>query len=112
MIRMRVESVMLLILAVLFLMVAAADDAKPSPSQATPAEESARLLALGRDLFVARCGRCHDADGSKPLPSGPPLNQRKVSADRLARMVHSRLKDATEQERRAVKLHITSFMKD
>jgi mono/diheme cytochrome c family protein len=101
----------LLIVSALFL-VATADDAQPPKPQAPPAEEMARLRAIGRDLFVARCGRCHDADGSKPLPQGPPLNQRKVSADRLTRMLNSRLKDVTDEQRRAVKLHITSFMKD
>ncbi|HXE91528.1 MAG TPA: cytochrome c [Terriglobales bacterium] len=107
----RVGLINAVFLSFLFL-VAAADDARPPKPEASPAEESARLLAIGRDLFVARCGRCHDADGSKPLADGPPLNRRKVPADRLARMVDSRLKDATEEQRRAVKLHITSFMKN
>jgi cytochrome c553 len=74
-------------------------------------QERERLLAMGRDLFYQRCGSCHDADGSKPMADGPPLNQRKVSEERVSRVVESRFKNATEEQRRAVKLHINSFMK-
>ena len=78
----------------------------------TPApQERERLLAMGRELFVARCGSCHDADGSKPMTGGPPLNQRKVPEEKVSRVVDSRFKSATEEQRRAVKLHINNFMK-
>ncbi len=74
-------------------------------------QERGRLLAMGRELFFERCGSCHDADGSKPMADGPPLNQRKVPEERVSRVVNSRFKKATDEQRRAVKLHINSFMK-
>jgi mono/diheme cytochrome c family protein len=87
------------------------DKADVSQAAAPSPQERERLLAMGRDLFFQRCGSCHDADGSKPMADGPPLNQRKVSEERVSRVVDSRFKNATEEQRRAVKLHINSFMK-
>ena len=74
-------------------------------------QERERLLAMGSELFFERCGSCHDADGSKPMADGPPLNQRKVPEEKVSHVVDSRFKKATEEQRRAVKLHINNFMK-
>jgi len=87
-----------------------------SSSQASSADEPlseqarARLLA-GKELFMARCARCHDERGDKPLKTGLPLNQRGLSSEQIARAVSGRLRDNTEEERRAVTLYISSLMK-
>jgi len=50
----------------------------------------------------------------RPPPSnktGAPLNERGLSADVIARLVSGRLRDQTEDERRAVTLYISSLMK-
>jgi mono/diheme cytochrome c family protein len=39
------------------------------------AEERARLLAKGKELFIARCSRCHGENGDKPLKTGVPLSE-------------------------------------
>jgi mono/diheme cytochrome c family protein len=85
--------------------------AAPAAGGGTADAERERLLAMGRELFLERCGSCHDADGSKPMADGPPLNQRKVPEEKVSRVVDSRFKKATEEQRRAVKLHINTFMK-
>ena len=82
-----------------------------SQDQSLSDEEHARLLAKGKALFVERCARCHNERGDKPLKSGPPLNERGLSADVIARAVSGRLRDKTEEERRAVTLYIVSLMK-
>ena len=74
-------------------------------------EDRARMLASGKELFMARCARCHDEHGDKPLKTGPPLNQRGLSSEQIARAVNGRLRDKTEEERRAVTLYISSLMK-
>ena len=74
-------------------------------------QERTRLLAKGREIFVERCARCHNSRGDKPLKTGAPLNERGLSADTIARAVSGRLKDRTEDERRAVTLYISSLMK-
>ena len=74
-------------------------------------EERAHLLHVGKGLFMARCARCHDEYGDKPLKTGPPLNQRGLSSEQIARAVNGRLRDKTEEERRAVTLYISSLMK-
>ena len=79
--------------------------------QALSDEERARLLARGKALFVERCARCHNERGEKPLKTGPPLNERGLSADVIARAVNGRLRDKTEDERRAVALYIFRLMK-
>jgi mono/diheme cytochrome c family protein len=69
------------------------------------------LLAAGKELFLARCARCHKEHGDKPLKTGPPLNERGLSTDEIARAVNGRLRDKTGEERRAVTLYISSLMK-
>jgi mono/diheme cytochrome c family protein len=83
-------------------------------SQAEPVateEEQGRLLATGKKIFVERCAKCHDEHGDKPLKTGLPLNQRKLSDEEIASTVSGRLKDAPDEEKRAVALYISSFMK-
>jgi mono/diheme cytochrome c family protein len=74
-------------------------------------EERTGRLAKGKELFLARCARCHNERGDKPLKTGPPLNERGLSTDEIARAVNGRLRDKTEEERRAVTLYISSLMK-
>jgi mono/diheme cytochrome c family protein len=73
--------------------------------------ERARLLAKGKEVFVERCARCHNERGEKPLKTGPPLNERGLSTEVIARAVSGRLRDGTEDERRAVTLYVSSLMK-
>ena len=68
-------------------------------------EERERLLAIGKKLFVERCSKCHDERGDKPLKSGPPLSERKLSDEEIARPVSGRFKDASQEEKRAVALY-------
>ena len=83
----------------------------PAADQPRSEQERARLLATGKQLFLARCARCHDERGDKPLKTGPPLTERGLSTDEIARAVNGRLRDKTEEERRAVTLYISSLMK-
>src|SRR5438132_1074632 len=39
----------------------------PAADRPLSHEERARLLATGKELFLARCARCHDERGDKPL---------------------------------------------
>jgi len=85
-----------------------------TPEQSSPSlspEERTRLLAQGKELFMARCASCHDEHGDKPLKTGPPLNERGLSSEKIARLVDGRLRQKTEEERRAVTLYISSLMK-
>lgn len=83
----------------------------PAADQSLSGEERTRLLAKGQEIFVERCAGCHNPRGDKPLKTGAPLNERGLSADTIARAVSGRLKDRTEDERRAVTLYISSLMK-
>lgn len=86
---------------------------KQAPQVQTPsaAEERARLLAIGKKLFMERCAKCHDERGDKPLKTGPPLNERDLPEEQIARAVSGRFRDKSEEEKRAVALYVTSFMK-
>ena len=70
-----------------------------------------RLLAVGKKLFMERCAKCHDERGDKPLASGPPLNERDLQEEQIARAVAGRFRDKSDEEKRAVVLYIRSFMK-
>ena len=74
-------------------------------------EEREKLLSTGRKLFVERCARCHDERGDKPLKSGPPLSERKLSDEEIARVVSGRFRDASDEQKRAVTLYISGFVK-
>jgi len=75
------------------------------------AGDSEKLPATGKKIFVARCAKCHNERGDKPLRTGPPLNERKLTDEEIARNAGGRLRDVSEEERRAVILYIQSFMK-
>jgi mono/diheme cytochrome c family protein len=83
----------------------------PAADQSLSEEERTRLLAKGKEIFLERCARCHNERGDKPLKTGAPLSERGLSADVIARAVSGRLRDRTEDERRAVTLYISSLMK-
>jgi len=88
-----------------------------APAPAAPAQAAAkddertRLLSIGEKLFVAKCGSCHDSDGSKALTSGPPLNQRALTDEVIAKNGEPRLRSATPEEKQAVAVYIRSFLK-
>lgn len=75
------------------------------------AQERERLLAIGKKLFVERCARCHDERGDKALKSGPPLSERKLSDEEIARVVSGRFRDASDEQKHAAALYIRSFVK-
>lgn len=84
---------------------------QPPADQSLSEQEPSGLLAKGKEIFLERCARCHNPRGDKPLKTGAPLNERGLSDDAIARAVGGRLKDRTEDERRAVTLYISSLMK-
>jgi len=83
----------------------------PTADRSFSGEERARLLIKGKELFLSRCVRCHGENGDKPLKTGVPLSGRGLSSDAIAQAVNGRLRDGTDEERRAVTLYISSLMK-
>jgi mono/diheme cytochrome c family protein len=86
-------------------------DQAPAADQPLSEQERGRHFVKGKELFLARCARCHDERGDKPLKTGPPLNERGLSSEQISRAVNGRLRDKPEEERRAVTLYISSLMK-
>jgi mono/diheme cytochrome c family protein len=101
----------LLVLASVLLARAQSQDQVARPQKSPETQERERLRALGKKLFAERCASCHDERGDKPLSTGPPLAQRDLSGEDLARLVSGRLKDAPDEQKRAVALYVSSFMK-
>lgn len=91
--------------------ISARQNGGPQTKAAATSKDHERLLGIGKKLFVERCSKCHDERGDKPLTTGPPLNERKLSHDEIARMVSGRLKTASDEEKRAVAVYVESFMK-
>lgn len=87
-------------------------DQTPGVGQSPPAEEVDQLLAEGKEIFLERCASCHNERGDKPLKTGVPLNERGLSVEAIAQAVNGRLRDRTENERRAVRLYISSLMQN
>lgn len=63
----------------------------------------------GKDLFVARCTSCHNENGNKPLPTGLPLSERKLSEQTITKAVRGRMSKNSDAERQAVVKYIASF---
>ncbi|MGH9789384.1 MAG: c-type cytochrome [Candidatus Acidiferrales bacterium] len=78
---------------------------------AAPKDDKAAQLAIGKKLFMEKCGKCHDERGDKPLASGPPLNERKLTREEITRAVNGRLREKTDDERAAVVAYIIDFLK-
>jgi mono/diheme cytochrome c family protein len=95
--------------AIAFLLSSALLSARPQTQNTT--EDRERLLATGKRIFVERCAKCHDERGDKALSSGPPLSDRGLSDDAIFRAASGRLKNAPDNDKRAVALYISSFMK-
>ncbi len=74
-------------------------------------DTSSTALAAGKKIFVERCAKCHGEDGTKPLEGGPALSERKLTDEQLGKMVRGRLKDAPEEQQRAVTEYIRSLQK-
>ena len=74
-------------------------------------EKQDKLLAAGKKTFVERCAKCHDERGDKALRTGLPLSERDLSDEEITRAVAGRLKNAPDEEKRAVALYVSSFMK-
>jgi mono/diheme cytochrome c family protein len=81
-----------------------------APPKSPPAVQQ-DALSTGKKLFIARCAGCHNEAGDKPLPTGLPLNQRKLSEEVIARNVAGRFKSAPDADKRAVSAYILSFLK-
>lgn len=77
----------------------------------TAKDDKAAQLATGKKLFLEKCGKCHDERGDKPLASGPPLNERKLTREEITRAVNGRLREKTDEERAAVVAYIESLLK-
>jgi len=96
----------------LFLSVALALAASYAQEKAAASnDDKAAQLVVGKTLFVEKCGKCHDERGDKPLASGPPLNERKLTKEEIVRAVSGRLRDKTDEERAAVVAYIIDFLK-
>jgi mono/diheme cytochrome c family protein len=78
---------------------------------AAATSEQAKPVAniVGRDLFVERCASCHNERGDKPLRTGLPLNQRKLSRETITSAVQGRLRSKTAAEQQAVVEYISSL---
>ena len=87
---------------------------KNQPAAKNPASgdaERERLLGIGKQIFVARCASCHNERGDKPLRTGLPLNERKLTREQIQRGAGGRLSGKSDEEKQAVALYIESFMK-
>lgn len=101
----------LVLLASLALAGAQSQSQVADPQKSSERQDPEKQLALGKKLFVERCAKCHNERGDKPLSSGAPLADRDLSNPDLTRLVSGRLKDAPDEQKRAVALYVRSFMK-
>lgn len=79
-------------------------DAPPAPKPSAPTAASDQ----GKAIFVARCGKCHDADGNKKLADGTTLLGRLAKSKDPEARLGTRLK--VESERHQVFQYIQSIM--
>ena len=59
----------------------------------------------GKNIFVSRCAKCHDADASRKLPDGTDLLGRLAKSPDPKTLLAGRLKDQRERDAVMVYLH-------
>jgi mono/diheme cytochrome c family protein len=64
----------------------------------------------GHTLFLARCAKCHDENGGKPLPGGKSLIERLESKDDLEAALSGRLKGLSPDERKAMVAYVSGLV--
>ena len=80
----------------------AADSGRP--------QKDAAMVNQGKQIFVARCAKCHDNNANKKLSDGTTLLGRLAKAKDPEARLGSRLKDP--QERHAVMMYVDSLLKN
>jgi len=76
---------------------------------AAPDQQPAQNLSEhGKEIFVARCAKCHDADLAKKLPDGTNLLDRLAGSKDPQSRIATRIKNADEQ--RAVMTYISPLL--
>jgi len=78
----------------------------PSAQPGSPAD----MKEAGHKIFVERCAKCHDENGTKVLPDGTSLVQRLARSKDPLELLATRLKK--EQERQAVMLYLQPMLPD
>src|SRR4029434_4284727 len=104
--RLKLPLLLLCLLASLLYASVRSQSQVPASRASSGGDESERVLALGKQIFVERCARCHSENGDKHLKSGPPLSERNLSEQDIARLASGRLKGAPDEEKRAVALYV------
>ena len=74
-----------------------------------PANEAA--LQRGCELFTAKCGKCHDADGRKKLADGSTLLTRLAGSKDWQALLGTRLKNMPPQDRQAVTAYVEGLLR-
>lgn len=86
-----------------------AAEKRAAPAAEINAAERERLLAIGKTLFLERCASCHNERGEKPLPDGPPLNERALARETIQKAVNGRFRNKSDEEKLGVVLYIESL---
>ena len=81
----------LVLIALAFLAAGSAQNPVQDASENSPGER-------GRQIFVARCAKCHDEDMKKKLPDGSNLFARLKASSNPGQRLGTRLKDAQERD--------------
>lgn len=83
-----------------------ADSAWTQSPSSPPAGAEASLRDSGKQVFTARCGKCHDADASKKLADGSTLLSRLAASKDPKALLGTRLKSMSPEDARGVALYV------
>jgi cytochrome c553 len=104
---MRAEAIMKLSVTIPLLACAISLYAVANSAAASDSKNTA-ILEQGKNIFVARCAKCHDNDANKKLPDGTTLLGRLAQNKDPESRLGTRLKDP--QERHAVMIYVDSLL--
>ena len=97
---------MLLLTAAIF--VAIQPWAQSSSPQSTG--NDAALRDLGKQVFTAQCGKCHDGDAAKKLPDGTTLLSRLAASKDMKALLSTRTKKMSAQDAQGVHLYVEDLV--
>jgi cytochrome c553 len=104
----RAEAIMKLSVTIPLLACAISLPSTTVDSAAASDSKNTAILEQGKNIFVAKCAKCHDNDANKKLPDGTTLLGRLAQNKDPESRLGTRLKDP--QERHAVMIYVDSLL--
>jgi mono/diheme cytochrome c family protein len=92
------------------LMIAWISAARLQPQSPAASASDAAVREQGRNIFAAKCGKCHNEDARKILSDGSTLLTRLAASRDSQALLGTRLKTMRAEDRHAVSIYVEGLL--